>query len=160
MSASEKSQIGYAFALPRLVARFAGREVRSAEFSRWEAYGLGIVVFGISSLFVGRALLPLVRPGVLEWLTILLLPFALWIAFLLWYFVNAQVAALLRRLGLYTARTNNPFQHFMIMSGTTLFALLFLRDGCAWIRSLGVFWLALLLGNLLAIVILKFRHEP
>ncbi|HEY3662191.1 MAG TPA: hypothetical protein VGL24_03475 [Chthoniobacterales bacterium] len=160
MNTPKKSQIGYAFALSRLVARLAGRTVRRAEFSRWEAYGLGILVFGISCLFVGRALLPLVRPGVLEWLTIPLLPFALWIAFLLWYFVNAQVAALFRRLGLYTARTNNPLQHFMIMCGTTLLALLFLRDDCAWIRSLGVFWLMLLLGNLLAIVILKFRHEP
>ena len=38
---SRPRPIGYAFALPRLVARLAGREVRRAEFSRGEAYGAG-----------------------------------------------------------------------------------------------------------------------
>ena len=48
-------EIGYAFALPRLIARLGGRHARRAEFSRWEAYGLGILVFGISCVFVARA---------------------------------------------------------------------------------------------------------
>ncbi len=151
---------GYAFALPRLIARLAGRPARRAEFSRWEAYGLGILVFGISCVFAGRMILPLVRPGVLQGLVLFLLPFAVWIAYLLLYFVNARIVALLRKLGLYAAPTNNPFQHSVIMAGTTLFALLFLRDECNGVKSLGVFWLGLLSCNLLAIVILKLRHEP
>ncbi len=153
-------QVGYAFALPRLVARLAGREARRAELSRWEAYGFGILVFGMSCIFAARLVLPFVRPGILQGLFLLLVPFAVWIAFLPLYFVNAQAAAVLRRVGLYAAPTNNPFQHFVIMSLTSGIALLFLRDHCDWIKSLGVFWFGLLFCNLLAIVILKFRHEP
>ena len=51
-------EIGYAFALPRLIARLGGRRARRAEFSRWEAYGMGILVFGVSCVFVARTLLP------------------------------------------------------------------------------------------------------
>ncbi len=152
-------EIGYAFALPRLLARLGGREVRKAELSRVEAYGFGLLVFGICCLFAGRVLLPLVRPFSLQLLLALLLPFATWIAFLFLYAINWMLAALLRRLGLYRAPTNNAFQHFVIMTLVTLFALLFLRDGNVWLKSLGVFWLGLLCGNLLASVLLKLRHE-
>lgn len=155
----ERPELGYAFALPRLVARQAGRAVRRAEFSRWEAYGLGLLVFGMSSVFVARLVLPFVRLGLLQLLVLLLLPFAVWVAFLLLYFVNAQIAALLRRFGLYPAPTNNPLQHFVIMTVTSGLALLFLRDECDWVKSLGVFWLGLLGLNLLATGLLKFGGE-
>ncbi len=160
MNATATGHVGYAFALPRLVARLAGREARRAELCRWEAYGFGILVFGMSCVFAARLLLPFVRPGLLQGLVLLLVPFAVWLAFLPLYFVNARVAALLRRLGLYSAPTNNSLQHFAFMALTSGIALLFLRDECDWIKSLGVFWLGLLFCNLLAIVILKFRHEP
>jgi len=152
-------ELGYAFALPRLIAWLAGRRARRAEFSRWEAYGLGILVFGISCVFAARTILPVVRPGLLRGLSLLLLPFAIWIAYLLLYFFNAQIVFLLRRLRLYSAPTNNPFQHIVIMSVTTLLAILLLQDECAWLKSLGVFWLALLALNLLSIFILKLLHE-
>ncbi len=155
----EGPELGYAFALPRLVARLAGRVVRRAEFSRWEAYGLGILVFGMSCVFAARLLLPFVRPGPLKVVDLLLLPFALWIAFLLLYFVNARIVALLRRLGLYGAPTNNPFQHFVIMAWTTWLAFLFVRDESGLIKSLGTFWIGLLFFNLFALFILRFRHE-
>jgi hypothetical protein len=153
-------ELGYAFALPRLIARLAGRRARRAELSRWEAYGLGILVFGISCVFAARIILPVVRLEVLQGLVLVLLPFAIWIAYLLLYFLNAQIVSLLRTLGLYTAPTNNPFQHIVIMSGTTLLAGLLLQDECAWLKSLGIFWLGLLALNLLAIAVLKLLHEP
>ena len=156
----KEENLGYAFALPRMLARALGRHPRRAEFSRWEAYGLGILVFGMSGVFAARLALPLVRPGFLTVVVLFLLPFALWLAFLLLYFVNAQVIALFRRLGLYEAPTNNPFQHFVIMTWTTGLALLFLRDENGWLKSLGIFWFALLLSNLCAILILRSRHEP
>jgi hypothetical protein len=153
-------ELGYAFALPRLIARLAGRRARRAELSRWEAYGLGILVFGISCVFAARIILPVVRLEVLQGLVLVLLPFAIWIAYLLLYFLNAQIVSLLRTLGLYTAPTNNPFQHIVIMSGTTLLAGLLLQDECAWLKSLGIFWLVLFALNLLSILALKLRHEP
>ena len=160
MSDPGPDQLGYAFALPRLVARLIGRRPRRAEFSRWEAYGLGILVFAMSSIFAARLVLVLVRPDALRVVALLFLPFGVWIAFLLLYFVNAQLAAVLRRLRLYRAPTNNPFQHFVIMVWTTSLALLFLRQGSAFLNSLGDFWIALLCFNLCAIVILRFCDEP
>jgi hypothetical protein len=156
----DSSDLGYAFALPRVVARLIGRRVRRAEFSCWEAYGFGILVFAISCVFAGRLMLPFVRPGVWQTLFLFFLPPAMWMAYLLLYFINAQIVAVLRRLGLYAAPTNNPFQHFIIMSLTTMLALLFLQDASAWVKSLGEFWLALLFCNLLATVVLKVWHEP
>ena len=155
----ERSDIGYAFALPRLIARVAGRPVRRAEWCRWEAYGLGIFVFGISCLFMGRRLFPFVRGGLQQALFLLFLPFAVWVGFLLLYFLNAQVIAVVRRFGLYSAQTNNAFQHRVIMTLTSGLALLFLRDDSIWFNSLGMLWLGLLSCNLLAALILQLRHE-
>lgn len=153
------AQIGYAFALPRLVSRLAGRKARRAEFSPGEAYGIGVLVFGMSCVFAARLLFPFVRPGVLQALFLCFLPFAIWVAFLILYYLNFLAVGGLRRLGLYSAITNNPFQHLVIMSLTTLIALYFLRDECDWVKSLGVFWLALLALNLLSIFVEKLRHE-
>ncbi len=153
-------EIGYAFALPRLIARLGGRRVRRAEFSRWEAYGLGILVFGMSCVLVARALFSFVRPGVLRGLVLFLIPFGTWLAFLVLYYLNALVVAGLRRLGLYSAMTNNAFQHFVIMSLTTLSALLLVRDETGWLRSLGLFWLGLVFLNLTSILLLELLHEP
>lgn len=153
-------QIGYAFALPRVVARRGGRNVRQAEFSRWEAYGLGILVFGMSCVFVARLFLPFVRPALLQVLVLFLLPFAIWVAFLILYYLNFLTIGVLRRLGLYAALTNNPLQHAVIMALITGIALHFLHDECTWVKSLGIFWLGLLFLNLLSILIEKLRHEP
>jgi hypothetical protein len=152
-------ELGYAFALPRLVARLCRRKVRRAELSRWEAYGTGILVFGISCVFAAHAFLPIVRRFGLQLLILLLLPFGIWIAFLLLYFVNARIAALLRRLGLFSAPTNNPIQHSVIMSLITFLAVLLMLDEGAWMRSLGIFWLGLVSLNLLSLLVLKLRHE-
>ncbi len=151
-------QIGYAFALPRFLARLGGRKVERAEWSRVEAYGVGILVFGICCVFVARMVLPFVRPLTGQFLFLFVLPFAVWIAFLVVYAVNWQLVTLLRRLGLYSAPTNNPFQHFVIMTLVTIVAALFLRDG-GWVKSLGELWLLLLGANLLALSVLKLRHE-
>ncbi len=153
------NQIGYAFALPRLGARLIGRKPRRAEFSAWEAYGLGILVFGISCVAATRALLSVVRPGALQGLVLLFTPVAVLAAFLFLFYVNALLSAGLRRLGFYSAPTNNPFQHAVIMTLTTLLALHFLRDECEWVKSLGVLWLGILSLNLLAILFEKVRHE-
>ena len=153
------NQIGYAFALPRVAARLVGGKPRRAEFSAWEAYGTGILVFGISCVAATRALLPHLGPVALQGLALLFLPVAIWWAFLFLYYVNALLSAGLRRLGLYSARTNTPFQHAVVMTLTTLLALHFLRDECDWVKSLGVLWLGILSLNLLAILFEKVRHE-
>jgi hypothetical protein len=160
MNQPAPGQMGYAFALPRLLARLRGRKVRRAEFSGGEAYGLGIVVFGMSCLFGARALLPVVRPVLLWALVLFLIPFAIWVAFLVLYYLNFLVVGGLRRLGLYSAMTNNPFQHFVIMALTSGIALHFLIDECPAVKSLGIFWLGLLSLNLFSVLVEKLVHEP
>ncbi|HXA09900.1 MAG TPA: hypothetical protein VNW28_07945 [Chthoniobacterales bacterium] len=152
-------EIGYAFALPRLVARLGGRKVRRAELSRGEAYGVGWLVFGIACVCAARALLPFIRPLPGQLLVALLLPFATWIAFLLLYFLNWLIVAFLRRLDLYSGRTNNSFQHFVIISLITFLALRLAQDESGWLKSLGMLWLGLVGLNLLALLVLKLRHE-
>jgi hypothetical protein len=70
------------------------------------------------------------------------------------------VIALLRRFGHYSALTNNPFQHVVIMALTSAIALHFLGDECDWVKSLGIFWLGLLFLNFLSILAETLRHEP
>jgi len=100
-------------------------KVRRAEFSGAEAYGVGILVFGISCVWAERALLPLVRALPLRLFFLILLPVGIWLAFLILYYLVSLVIALCRRLGLYAALTNNPCQHVAIMSLTTLSACSF-----------------------------------
>ena len=154
-----RPELGYKFALPRLLARSAGRKVRRAQFSAGEAYSLGLLVFGLHCVFAARAILPFVRTTALQALALLFLPFAIWIAFLFLYYMNSLVLALLRRAGLFAIVPNNQFQHVVISTLTTLIALAFLREESSWIRSLGVLWLALLAFNLFAIVLEKFLDE-
>ena len=127
-----KRESGYWFALPRLCARLAGQKVRRAEWSRWEAYGLGGLVFGIGCVFLGRALCTVVRPWPGRALCLLLTPIAIWLACLLVYFVNWLLAKLLRRLGLDSRRTNKPLQSLCSIALRTLLAALLCRDepGC------------------------------
>ena len=160
MKESATRQIGYAFALPRLVSRLTGRKARRAEFSSAEAYGLGILVFGISCVFVARALLPIVRPLALYLVVLFVLPFAIWVAFLLLYYLNSLVIAPLRKLGFYSAVTNNPCQHIVIVLLTTGIALHFLRAESLWVKSLGLFWFGLLCLNILSIFVEKLLDEP
>lgn len=159
MRTTDPRSLGYAFALPRLVARLAGRKPRQAEFSAAEAYGLGLLVYVITCVFVARALVVFVRPFPIYLVALLILPFAIWIASLLLYYINSLLVALLRRFGLYSAVTNNPFQHVIIMLLISLIALRFLFEEPVWVKSLGVFWLGLLSLNLLSIVVENFLDE-
>jgi len=159
MKEAGRCAVGYAFALSRLAARSTGRKPRRAEFSGAEAYGLSLLIFGICCVFVARALLPFVRPMAFYLMVLIILPFAIWIAFLLLYYLNSLAIALLRRVGWYNALTNNPFQHVVIMSLISLIAFYFLFEEPAWVKSLGIFWLGLLSLNLLSILIEKFLDE-
>jgi len=159
MSDRETRLVGYAFALPRLAARLSGQKVRHARLSRWEAYGTGILVFGLSCVFAGWLVLPFVRPAFLQLLALLVLPFVMWIAWLLLYYVNSLIIALFRKVGLFCAVTNHAFQHVVIISLVTLLSALLVRDGAGWMQLLGAFWIILVALNLLSIVLLKTLDE-
>jgi hypothetical protein len=159
MRTTDPRPLGYAFALSRLIARSTGRRPGRAEFSAAEAYGLGLLVYAMTFVFVARALLSFVRPAAIYLIALVILPFAIWIASLLVYYINSLVIAWFRRRGWYSAVTNNPFQHVVIMSLISLIALHFVLEGPVWVISLGVFWLGLVSLNLLSTFVEKFLHE-
>ncbi len=142
-------EAGFWFALSRLLARTAGRKVRRAEWSWVEAYGLGWLVFLIPCVFLWR------ECGVFLVLT----PFVVWIGSLVVYFLGWLLASLLRRLGLYRARTNNPLQSFFILGLVSLGALRFLADPNFVFRSLGIFWFALLALNGVAMAVVSSKLD-
>jgi hypothetical protein len=160
MKNDDTGKRGYAFALPRVIVGLIGRKPRRAEWSGAEAYGFGVLVFGIACVFCARNLLFVVRHSFWRGLILVALPFATWMAFLTLYYLNALVIALLRKLHLYSGKTNDRFQHVVIMLLTSLLALHFLRDPAGWLGSLGVFWFLLLGTNIFCIAFERLLDEP
>jgi hypothetical protein len=150
-----KPEVGFGFALPRLLARGRGREVRHAEWSGLEACGVGLLVFGINWVCAAHFLPLFVRPLILRIIVFVALPVLLWVAFLLLYYLVSLVIRLLRRFGLYTATTNDPIQHLFFVFLTTLLALFLIRNGSPPEHWLGELWLGLLALNLVAVAIEK-----
>jgi hypothetical protein len=157
VSAGEmKPPLGFAFACSRLVARLGGREVRRAKWSGLEAYSVCLLVFGISWVYAARAIPLVVRPFALQIVIFVTLPVLLWLIHLLLYYLISLGIRLLRRLGLYSAPTNDPIQHLFFILLTTFLSLSLLQSEAIWLESLGGLWLALIALNLLSIVIEKF----
>lgn len=156
VSAGEmKPPLGFAFACSRLIARLGGRKASRAEWSGLEAYGVGLLVFGISWVCVARAIPSFVRPFALQIAIFLTLPVLLWVIYLLLYYLISLSIRPFRRFGLYSAPTNQPIQHLFFVLLTTFLSLSLLRSEVVWLESLGGLWLALLALNLLSIVIEK-----
>lgn len=153
------NELGFWFALPRLLARLAGKKVRRAQWSALEGYGLGWLVFLFPCVFLWRGQLAVVRPIVFQIILFVLIPLAVWIGWLLLYFFVWLLAGLLRRSGLFSRPTNNPLQSFFIILIVSILALVFLRDEQFWLRLLGIFWLGLVALNLCAELILRLSDE-
>jgi hypothetical protein len=153
------SEVGFWFALPRLLARGAGKKTRRTEWSAVEAYGLGWLVFLFPCIFLWHEQAALARPIGWKIIAFLLTPLLVWIGWLILYLFVWLLAAILRRFRLFSGPSNNPLQSFFILLTVSLFALRFLRDEQLWLRSLGGFWLALLLLNWMAEIILRLSHE-
>ncbi|HEY2713271.1 MAG TPA: hypothetical protein VGI60_12210 [Chthoniobacterales bacterium] len=159
MSSADQLELGYGFALPRMLARLAGKRVRQAQFSALEAYAVCLLIFATHYIFLTRLLIiPLVRPGWSLVLGLSLLPIATWVYLLLLYYAISLVLRIFRKFGLFVSLPNNHFQSVIITALTTLVALLFLGADAFWLKSLGGFWLGLVLLNLLAIAAEKLAH--
>ena len=150
-----RPRLGFAFPLSRLVARLCGRRVCRAKWSVVEAYGVCLLVFGINWVCAGWVVPLFVRGILFQLLVVLILPVVLWLIFLLLYYLISLLIRLLRRLGLYSAPTNEPGQHFFFVCLTTFLSLLLLQSENLWLQSLGGVWLALLGLNLVALALEK-----
>ena len=153
------NEVGYAFALPRLLARIAGRKVRRAQWSAAEAYGLGSLVFLLPCVWLWHEELAGSRSLVRQILALVLVPLLVWLGCLLVLAAVWFLAWGLRRLGLYRAHTNLALQSFFILTLVSLCALSSLREPNLALRSLGIFWFGLVLLNFLAAISLRFLHE-
>ena len=153
------NEVGYSFALPRLLARVAGRKVRRAQWSAAEAYGFGSLVFLIPCVWFWHEELAGARSLVRQMLVVGLVPLFVWLGSLLVLSAVWSLAWVLHRLGLYRAHTNLPLQSFFILTLVSLCALSFMREPNLILRSLGIFWLGLVLLNFLAAISLRFLHE-
>lgn len=153
------NEVGYSFALPRLLARIAGRKVRRAQWSAVEAYGLGSLVFLLPCLWLWHEEMAGARSLVRQVLALALVPLFVWFGWLLVLAAVCSLARALRQLGLYRAPTNLPLQSFFILTLVSLCALSWLREPNLVLCSLGIFWLGLVLLNFLAAICLRFLHE-
>jgi hypothetical protein len=159
MKKDESSQRGYVFALPRVIVGLVGKKPRRAEWSRAEAYGVGLLVYAIGCVFFGRETLIFVRPTFARLPVLLIVPVAVWAFLLLLYYLVSLVIRLLRNLHLYSGR-NDRFQHYVIMLLTSLIALHFLRQPLGWMGALGTVWLFLLGANIFCIFFERLLDEP
>jgi hypothetical protein len=159
MNEKRPKQRGYVFALPRVVSSLMGGKPRRAKWSRLEAFGFGTLVFLVAWVFCGRELLLLVRPWIERILILFILPFAVWAGFLVLYYLNSLFIALLRKVRLYSAPTNERLQHCIIMILVTLIALHFLRDRLGWINALGTSWFMLVGMNIFCIFFERLLDE-
>ncbi len=153
------NEMGYAFALPRLLARIAGLKVRRAQWSAAEAYGLGSLVFLLPCVWLWQEEVAGARSLVRQIFALGFVPLLVWLGWLLVLAVVWSLASMLRRLGLYRAPTNLPLQSFFILTLVSLCALSFVCEPNLVLRSLGIFWFGLVLLNFLAAISLRFSHE-
>lgn len=152
MKDEKKRPTGFYFALPRLLNRWRGRPDQVSEACVVEAYfgsiGIFVVTYVLAwQLFAGR---------LAGWRTILtgaLLVIAVWIFWLLVFYLNALVIKAFHVGGLFCETPNRDAQNIFV--GLILAALAFpLSILHSWVRWIGVLCLLGLGANFLAMVVL------
>jgi hypothetical protein len=143
---------GFYFALPRLLNRMRGGPDQISEACVVEAYFGSAGIFGVTyvlawQLFAGRF------AGWRTILTAALLVIAVWIFWLLIFYLNALVIKALRAGGLLQGTPNRDAQNILV--GFILAALAFLLSILQdWTRWIGIFCLLGLGVNFFAMVML------
>ncbi|MGI8480964.1 MAG: hypothetical protein ACR2MF_02680 [Chthoniobacterales bacterium] len=140
------------FALPRFIAKLAGKHAARSEHNALEAHGIGAVIFFISYLF-GLQFVTL-RTAVWQIAIVLIvLLFATWVFWLIVLYINALILKLLRALGFFRTMPDAYFQSVLIGTLTTLFAWELNRRG-SWLSIIGIIWIAAVIANLAAALVL------
>ena len=152
MTSAEPAEPGkFYFSLPRVVQLMRGRSVIRAESNWIEAYFTGVAIYLLSYLVLAQLTVPQLSSASI--LSLVLLACGAWLLWLALLYVNSLVIRALRRVGLFTKRSNSRAQNVVIGTETTIFAIA-LVSGESWSAILGWIWLAIIVVNLAAAVVL------
>ena len=141
------------FALPRLLNRIRGGTDKVSESNAAESYLGSIGIFIITFVFA----LQLFAERFSGWSVIafdLVLVFAVWIFWLIVFYINSLIVKLLRACGLFRGTPNRRAQDIFIAIVLAAMAYrLSILQG--WLGWLGLLWLCALGANFLASILLK-----
>jgi hypothetical protein len=148
---------GNYFAVPRLLRMFFGKNARRSEGSWAEAHFIGVAVYLISYFFAAHLLLPCLSPWIL--LPALLgLIFVVWFLWLIVLYLNSLIVKLCWAWGLFTDLSGNRVQSVLIGILTSVFAAELMTAG-GWMRWIGIAWIAGVMLNLSAALLLALKDE-
>jgi hypothetical protein len=148
---------GNYFALPRFIRKLRGGNAARSERNWLEAYVPGAVVYLISYLFTANLLLPK-----LNWwqiaVSLPLLLFGLWIAWLIVLYINSLIAKGCEIIGLCADLPRRRVQSVLMGILTTMFAAQLLTAN-PWLRAIGALWIVGVALNLAAALMLALFHD-
>jgi hypothetical protein len=156
MNESHRLPLRFYFALPRLLAMLRGGDPRRGEQNSTEAWVVGIASYLVSYLFFAQ-LLPATFDTWLKVVLLAMLAFAVWLFWLLALYVNSLILKLLHSCGLLRSLPARRGQSVLVGTTTTAMAFALLQRGGAP-REIGALWLTAVAMNLVAALILAFRH--
>jgi len=148
---------GNYFALPRLLRKFFGKNARRSEGSWGEAHFIGVAVYLISYLFAAHLLLPCLRRWTLV-PALLSLIFVVWFLWLIVLYLNSLLVKLYWAWGLFTDLSGKRIQSVVIGILTSIFAAELMVAG-RWTRWIGIAWIAAVMLNLSAALLLALNDE-
>jgi hypothetical protein len=157
-TANSMTGSGFYFSLPRVLHQMRGSPAAPSENHAIEAYLGSIGAFLITFLY-GWELLIVGWRGGPAIVAGMLLVFAVWMFWILVFYLNSLLIKLLRLVGLFRQTSNRDAQNIFI---GVVIAILAYRLSIlpTWAHWIGVFCLTLLTINLLAALFLKLLPKP
>ena len=156
MNESHRLPLRFYFALPRLLATLRGGDPRRGEQNSTEAWVVGVASYLVSYLFFA-ALIPATFALWLKAVLLVMLAFAVWLFWLLALYLNALILKVAHSCGLLQTLPPRRGQSALIGTTTTAMALALLPRGGVT-GEIGSLWLTAVALNLIAALVLAFRH--
>ena len=150
------NDVGYYFALPRLLASWRGGSIERTEQNGLEAHAIGILVHAITFIFAAQLLLG-GRPAWQQ--IVLLVPLALlvWAWWSVFFYIASMMMKLLQSVGLMREMPPSRVQSLLVCTTTTVLAWQLIAAG-SWMGALGWIWIIAVALNLAAAALLALTH--
>ena len=154
---SSKKSLQFYFALPRLIAKVRGGDAQRAESNWLEAYVVSLAIYFVQYILFAAKLVPLINQCWLIAVLLVVLLFVVWLFWVLVLSINSLVIKLLHRGGMFRAIPIRRAQSILFGILTTAMAIALLTSGSS-MRMIGFGWLAAVMLNLAAAVVLSFSN--